>query len=181
MGLAVVYGIVKDLQGAITVESEPGVGSIFRVFFPKAKTEVNEDHIHTSQIPGGTERILFVDDEEMIVEWGRAVLERLGYTVAAVTDSAETLRAFSSDPAYFDLVITDQTMPKMTGLQLSRELLMIKPDLPIILCTGHSEAVSPDTAKEAGITEFLMKPLVKQELAGAVRRVLDKKIEEKGM
>ena len=181
MGLAVVYGIVKDLQGTVTVESESGAGSTFRVFLPKAKTEVNEEQIHTDQIPRGTERILFVDDEEMLAEWGQAILERLGYTVAAVTDSGAALKMFSSDPDRFDLVITDQTMPGMTGVQLSRALLMVKPDLPIILCTGHSETVSPDAAKEEGIREFLMKPLVKQELAGAVRRVLDAKTEERGV
>ena len=95
--------------------------------------------------------------------------------MTAVTDSTEALKTFSSDPSRFDLVITDQTMPGMTGVQLAKELLKIRPDIPIILCTGHSETVSPEMAKEAGIREFLMKPLAKQELAEAVRRVLDKK------
>ena len=176
MGLAVVYGIVKDLQGAITVESEPGVGSTFRVFLPKVKPGLKKSSVHAVQVPGGTERILFVDDEHMLVEWGQATLERLGYTVTAVTDSAEALRIFSSDPTRFDLVITDHTMSGMTGVQLAKELLKIKPDIPIILCTGHSETVSPEIAKEAGIREYLMKPLAKQELAQAVRRVLDAKI-----
>ena len=113
----------------------------------------------------------------MLVEWGEAVLERLGYQVTALTDSTEALKTFSSDPSRFDLVITDQTMPGMTGVQLARELLKIRPDIPIILCTGHSETVSPEMAMEAGIREFLMKPLVKQELAQVVRRVLDTKSE----
>src|SRR5512141_3187612 len=112
----------------------------------------------------------------MLVEWGQAILERLGYSVTVVTDSTAALNTFSSDPSRFDLVSTDQTMSGMTGVQLSRELLKIKPDIPIILCTGHSETVSPDIAREAGIMEYLMKPLAKQELAQAVRRALDKKL-----
>jgi PAS domain S-box-containing protein len=173
MGLAVVYGIVNDLRGTVTVESKPGVGSIFRVLLPKAKTEPEEEQPRTVQIPGGKERILFVDDEDMLVEWGRMTLERLGYMVAAATDSAEALKTFASDPDRFDLVITDQTMSGLTGIQLSKELLKIKPHIPVLLCAGHSETVSPDTVKEAGIAEFLMKPITKQELAAAVRRVLD--------
>ena len=113
----------------------------------------------------------------MLTEWGQATLERLGYHVIAVTDSKEALNIFSSNPSQFDLVITDHTMPGITGVQMARELLKLRPDTPVILCTGHSETVSPEIAKEAGIREYLMKPLAKQELAQAVRRVLDKKQE----
>jgi signal transduction histidine kinase/ActR/RegA family two-component response regulator len=173
MGLSVVYGIVKDLQGVITVESEQGLGSTFRVSLPKAKTRPVEEQPHAVQLPRGRERILFVDDEDMLVEWGRAVLEKLGYTVEGATDSNEALKTFSSDPDQFDLVITDHTMPSMTGVQLSRELVRTRSDLPIILCTGHSETVSPEIAKEAGIREYLMKPVAKGDLAAAVRRALD--------
>ena len=165
MGLSVVYGIVKDLQGTITMESEPGMGSTFRVFLPKIKAEVENEHLNSVQAPGGRERILFVDDEEMLAEWGRATLQRLGYTVVAMTDSTEALKVFSSDPLQFDLVITDQTMPNMPGIELSKALLKIRPDIPIILCTGHSETTSSEQAKEAGVRQYLMKPLVKQELA----------------
>jgi CheY-like chemotaxis protein len=178
MGLAVVYGIVNDLRGTVTVESKPGVGSTFRVLLPKVKTEAKEEQIQIIPIPGGSERILFVDDEKMLVEWGSITLERLGYTVTAVTDSREALRAFSADPSLFDLVITDQSMPNMAGSQLCSELLKLRPGMPIILCTGHSETISPERAKEIGISQFLMKPVVKQELAEAVRRVLERKERE---
>ncbi|HEY3277141.1 MAG TPA: response regulator [Syntrophorhabdaceae bacterium] len=173
MGLAVVYGIVRDLQGTVTVESEQGVGSTFRVFLPRARTEVEKEQVRTGRASEGHERILFIDDEPMLAEWGRAVLERLGYTVAAFTDSGEALKIFASDPTRFDLAITDYTMSGMTGVKLSEELLKMKPNIPIILCTGHSEAVSPEIAKEAGIKEYLMKPLAKEELARAIRHVLD--------
>ena len=140
---------------------------------PRVETGTKEEQARAVHIPVGKERVLFVDDEEMLVEWGRAVLERLGYTVAAVTDSKEALKVFSLNPSQFDLVITDQTMSGLTGVQLSKEMLAIRPDIPIILCTGHSETVSPDIARKAGIAAFLMKPLAKEELASAVRRVLD--------
>ena len=173
MGLPVVYGVVKSLNGTIAVESEPGVGSTFRIFLPVAQTDEKPEDSGVQVAPKGTEHILFVDDEEFLTEWGQAALERLGYTVTALTDSTQALNLFSSDPSRFDLVITDQTMPKLTGLNLARKLLTIRKDIPIILCTGHNDSVSPEKAKEAGIREFLMKPLGKQKLAKAIRRILN--------
>jgi len=172
MGLAVVYGIVKDLKGTITVESEERSGSTFRVLLPKLSADAEAEAASPSEIPGGTERILFVDDEEMLAEWGETTLKRLGYQVTAMTDSTEALKAFSSNPSLFDLVVTDQAMPRMAGVQFVTEILKIRPDIPIILCTGHSDTISPEKAKELGVREFLMKPLVRQELAEAVRRAL---------
>ncbi len=172
MGLAVVYGTVRDLGGTITVESEPGVGSIFRIFLPKVKAQA-EEQTQQGALLRGTERILFVDDELLLVEWGRETLQKLGYTVTAAPDGRQALEIFSADPFLFDLVITDQAMPQMPGSDLCAELLRIRNDIPIILCTGHSETVSPERAEEIGIRGFLIKPLTRQELALAVRRILD--------
>jgi len=175
MGLAVVYGIVTDLHGTITVESESGVGTLFRVFLPKIKSNVTLESTKADESPGGSERVLFLDDEELLVEWGHAALTRLGYKATSMTDSIKALKTFSDDPSQFDLVITDQTMPGLTGMQLARELLALRRDIPIILFTGHSDTVTEEEAQATGIREFLMKPFGKQELAGVIRRVLDDK------
>jgi len=178
MGLSVVYGIVSDLQGIITVESELGMGSTFQVFLPKADTKQKEDQSEAQRTSTGTESILFVDDEDIVVAWGQEALERLGYLVTATTDPAEALKVFSSDPFRFDLVITDQTMPSMSGMRLAKKLLKIRPEVPIVLCTGYSANASPEKAKEAGIKQLAMKPLTRNELAHTVRCALDTRKEE---
>jgi PAS domain S-box-containing protein len=174
MGLAVVYGVVKGHGGAVTVQSEAGQGSTFEVFLPQAqKAEINRREETTSALPTGTERILFVDDEELLAEMARGMLESLGYHVTVAQHPTEAWNLFLEEPSRFDLVITDQTMPDMTGLALARRMLKVRKDTPIILCTGYSETVSAETAKEAGISAFVMKPVVRKELAETVRRVLD--------
>ncbi len=173
MGLAVVYGIVKGLNGSVLVESKPGMGSTFRVSLPITRTDEKSKTGKRQAVPRGSEHILFVDDEELLMEWAKDTLERLGYTVTACNDSTEALTLFSSGPYRFDLVIADQTMPKLTGISLAGKILALRPNIPVILCTGHSDSVSPEKAKKAGVKEFLMKPLGRQELASAVRMVLD--------
>lgn len=174
LGLAVVHGIVKSYGGDIRVYTEPGKGTTFHVYLPIIQTEAEGLKVEvTRPIPKGSERILIVDDEEQIVRMEKQMLEGLGYHVTARTSSIEALEAFRAVPANFDLVITDMTMPNMTGVQLAQSLLAIKPDIPIVICTGFSEKINEDRAKEEGIKEFVMKPIVKRELAEKIRKVLD--------
>jgi len=173
MGLAVVHGIVKNHGGAITVYSEVGKGSTFNIFFPRMKGGFEKESISPMDVPTGKERILLVDDEEPVLRSERTMLESLGYKVIAVAKSDEALKLFRAQPNEFDLVITDQTMPTMTGSELSRKLMQIKRDIPIILCTGFSEAVDEDKTRPEGIREFVMKPFTTKEMAETIRRVLD--------
>jgi signal transduction histidine kinase/CheY-like chemotaxis protein len=174
MGLATVFALVRDLNGEITVSSKLGKGSTFHIFLPKANTEKQDhDERHTDSLKGGKESILLVDDEEALTESNRAMLERLGYQVTATTDSKEALELFSGDPMRYDVVITDQAMPHITGIRLAEKMLKIRRDVRVILCTGYSHTASPEKAKTVGISEFLMKPITKKQLAAAVRRVLD--------
>ncbi len=173
MGLAVVHGIVKGNHGGITVQSEPEIGSTFNIYLPAIDVQPKVEPELSEPLPSGSERILFIDDDPHLVEIIQEILESLGYTVVTVTSGIEALDLFRSDSQKFDLVITDMTMPKMTGDQLSKELLKIRNDIPIILCTGYNDMISSRKAKEIGIREFLMKPLVTRELAHVIRKVLD--------
>ena len=173
MGLAVVHGIVKGHSGLITVESELGKGTTFSIFFPVVLKEAVVETETDEELPTGSERILFVDDEESIVKIGHQRLERLGYNVEATTSPIEALNLFISKPDQYDLVVTDLAMPKMTGDKLVKEILNIRPDIPIILCTGFSEKVNEKKAKEIGASDYIEKPLDKHDFAFKVRKVLD--------
>lgn len=175
MGLAAVHGIVTSHGGAITVDSRLGKGTTFNVYIPKIKSVSAQETQLLQEIPGGDESILYVDDEEKIVILGRRILKKLGYKVTVRTNGMEALELFRTDPLRFDLVITDQTMPKMTGDVLARELMVIRPDIPVILCTGFSHTVTAEKAREIGIKEYLMKPIIPRVLGETVRRVLDEK------
>ena len=153
-----------------------GKGTTFQLFFPVIEGEKKEiEEKSELPLPSGTERILFIDDEEVLAEVGKEALEHLGYKVTIRTSSTEALELFKAKPGYFDLVITDMSMPNMTGEELSREVMKIRPDMPIILCTGFSHIISKEKAREIGIQAFIMKPLVRKDLAETVRRVLDQK------
>ncbi len=174
MGMAVVHGIITGHRGAIVVDSVVNKGTKIDVYLPTVPTQVIEPIHDPKAIQNRKESILFVDDEETIVRLGRELLTQLGYTVEVHTSSIEALRTFSEDPHRFDLVITDQAMPGLTGEALSRELLRIRPDLPIILCTGFSHVISAERAKALGIQGYLMKPLAIRDLVPIIRHVLDK-------
>ncbi len=174
MGLSVVRGIVKRHSGAITVDSEIGEGTTFTILFPVTteKLEVETETIFEPSL--GTEAILFIDDEKSIVDMTGQVLERLGYKVETRLNPAEALELFQSSPERFDIVITDMTMPQMTGVKLSDKLKEIRPDIPVILCTGHRSLISEEKAKEMGIDGYVMKPIMMRKLGKTIREVLDK-------
>lgn len=174
LGLSVVLGIVRDLGGAIRVESENAKGSCFEVFFPApARPVTPPDPGPSPPLVGGSERILFVDDEMTVAELNEMRLQKLGYRVTCETDPQRALQRFAESPGDFDLVITDMTMPKMTGDMLSREILKIRPDMKIILCTGYNERISEETARQAGIARYMEKPVDFEAMGRAVRDLLD--------
>ena len=174
MGLAVVHGIVISHGGVIHVESEPGQGTTFSIYFPEVEAESiqGEDHPFQQEIFMGRGTILFVEDEEPLARLGGEAIKGLGYEVMVRTSSVEALEVFRADPFRFDAVVTDQTMPNITGEALAREMLQIRPDVPIILCTGFSHAITSEKAKAMGIRTFLLKPLLIKDLGRALREVL---------
>lgn len=174
LGLSVVHGIIKNHGGDIRVKSQPGKGSTFTVYLPVIdEVEAIAESEESVTAKQGNEHILLIDDEEQIIDIERQILERLGYQVTARTDSQEALEEFATLPDKYDLVITDMTMPKMTGDQLARKLIDIKPDIPVILCTGFNESITEEKALAMGIDKFVMKPIVKDDLANTIRTVLD--------
>jgi len=175
MGLSVVHGIIKSHGGWIHVESEIDQGSTFRIFLPLAGEErhVVPKPEDVRALPVGCERVLLVDDETALVEMGREMLTGLGYQVTTATSSRRALELFGHEPDQFDLVITDMTMPQMTGLELSRKLVDIKSDIRVVLCTGYSEDVTPETLRASSIKECLMKPFGHAQMALLVRQTLD--------
>ncbi len=175
LGLAVVYGIIKELKGAIRVESEKNRGTVFSILLPRIERPVRSDAVEARPVPGGSETMLLIDDEEGLLKAQRKIFERLGYDVEIRSSSVEALEAFKSNPQRYDIVITDQTMPKLTGAQLAKEFIALRPDIPIILCTGFSDVITEEEAKSIGIKEFIMKPIVISEIACKVREVLGQK------
>jgi PAS domain S-box-containing protein len=175
LGLAVVYGIVKRYRGDIKVQSEPGKGSLFEIFLPRVEyTEDGSQTEELEQIKGGTERILLVDDEKELVYTFQTMLRGLGYQVTSRNDSLEALELFQIRSNDFDLIITDMTMPHMTGAEFSKRIRQTRFDIPILLCTGFSDLIDERKAKELGIQAFLMKPIGKRVLAETIRRLLDR-------
>ncbi|WP_306303998.1 ATP-binding protein [Desulfosarcina cetonica] len=173
LGLSMVHGIVRALGGSINVHSEPGVGSTFEIYLPRTGQPSVVAVSAQQPIPGGHERILLVDDEAMLVDMTSELLLQLGYQVVGRTSSLEALQVFRTDPQHFDLVVTDQTMPNMTGKELASRVMATRPDLPVVICTGFSQAIDEEEALSLGIRAFVKKPILRNELAAAVRFALD--------
>lgn len=173
LGLAVVHGIVKENEGDIKVYSTPGQGTVFHVFFPLVEKTAEVSTESPAPPPRGTETVMFVDDEELLVGLGTRMLERLGYKATGFSNPEEALSAFKDSKDSYDLIITDKTMPGLPGLAFAEEIKKIRPDIPILLCTGFADKDIDDKVRKAGIAECVMKPLNNLEMAVAVRRVLD--------
>jgi len=172
MGLSVVHGIIKDHGGVINVSSKLGEGTTFTIFLPKTEARINKTESDDA-LPTGTENILVVDDEEHLVFLLKKNMERLGYKVTAMTNSLETLELFKKDPHRYDLIITDLTMPHLTGDRLASKVTAIRPDMPVIIATGYADAIDSDKVKQSGIKAFIPKPYQKEELAKTIRLILD--------
>jgi signal transduction histidine kinase/ActR/RegA family two-component response regulator len=175
LGLSMVHSIVYAHDGFISVDSHVGEGTVFTLMFPiaRAGSDPEEDEPAAEVLPSGSERILFVDDEEMITFLARTLLEGLGYKVIACTDSNNALATFRDEPDGFDLIVTDQTMPGLTGVDLAAEIRKLRNDIPIILCSGYSQDMTMRKMRQVGISEYVMKPIDRAILAHAVRRAMD--------
>ncbi|MFC1885551.1 PAS domain S-box protein [Thermodesulfobacteriota bacterium] len=173
LGLSVVHGIINSHGGAIDVKSSPGKGSTFTVVMPAIEKDEKKERMEKPRLLAGNERVLFVDDETIFCDMVERLLTNLGYKVVVRQNSLEALADFQAGPDDFDIVITDQTMPKLTGIQLASELIKLRPDIPIVLCTGFSEQVNEDTAADFGVSEFLLKPFNLGKLVEIIRKLLD--------
>jgi CheY-like chemotaxis protein len=178
MGLSAVHGIVKELGGAVTLYSEVNKGTVFHVFIPIVAELPDKQKLEDLEpLVGGSERILFVDDEEIQIELAKESLGRLGYKVTTFSSSLAALEHFQENSDSYDLIITDMTMPKMTGDVLAKKIKLIRPDIPLIMCTGFSELMDEHKAKAIDIRAFLYKPVVARELSQTIRAVLSQEKE----
>jgi len=180
LGLSIVHGIARALGGAITVQSTPGEGSRFDVYLPRSPTESSGNAGGDDVTPRGTERVLFVDDELPNVRVGKKILSKLGYRVTTLTSCVEAFALFSEDPDAFDIVLTDQTLPGMTGDELVGKVLALRPNLPTIICTGNTRRIDEERAKAVGAKSLLLKPFGIEELGSAVRAALDSSVSDDG-
>ncbi len=173
LGLSTVHGIIKDHGGCVKVYSEVGVGTTFHVFLPAAASCPENAASPVNPLPTGNEFILFVDDEKTLTDLGRDLLERLGYRVETRTSAIDAIEAFRINSDKYDLVISDVTMPKITGDEIARQMKTIRPDIPIILCGGFSDRIHTKTVEDIGISAVLMKPVIYADLARTIRQVLE--------
>jgi CheY-like chemotaxis protein len=172
-----VQSIILDFGGDIMVYSEPDQGTLFHIYLPTIATTGDSAQAEaTAPLPEGNERIMVVDDDRELVQMSKRLLESLGYQVTAKTDSLDAFSAFQRRPDAFDFVLTDMTMPQMTGDELSKKMLVVRPDIPVVICTGFSELIDENKAKEIGVRALVMKPFTKKELAQSVREVLGDEI-----
>lgn len=172
MGLAIVHGIVKNHGGDIIVQSRLGKGSTFTILLPEVTRKDRGEQKPYLDLPCGNEQILLVDDEKSLLNLGQKILTSLGYNVVVKNDSLDALETFRQSPDFFDIIISDQTMPHMTGYHLATKILEINPTIPFILCTGYSDTITSEKVEAAGIKSLLYKPIIKRELAEAIRKAL---------